>query len=404
MLIVNCSKVVLKLGQGRKVAVIGAGSSGIQIVPSIQPEVEHLDHYVRGRTWIADPFAGEELDKRGITSGNFQFTDEEKSKWHNDPTSYLAFRKKVEAELQGGHMVTMRGSDDQKNALEAFTTSMRNRLSSKPEIADHLLPTFPPLCKRLTPGPGYLEALTAANVSVIPTSISKVTPTGIIDAEGTHRAVDAIVCATGFNTSYRNRFPIYGSNNVLLSEKWRDRTSNYLSMTVDGFPNFFMSLGPNSSLGTGNLLILLERVSTYIGQCLAKMQTQNITTMAPRPCAVEAFSNFCDQYFKDTVFSEKCSSWYKSGKEGRVTALWPGSSLHAIQVLESPRWEDFEYQYVDGNEFGWFGNGWSVRDRGDEMARTYYLDGQNMLHWPLDKNEEPHGEVQDTNMRESSKL
>jgi len=283
-------------------------------------------------------------------------------------------------------MVPMRGSHAQQEARKDFTQSMHNRLSKKPNIADHLLPEFPPLCKRLTPGPGYLEALTAENVSVIPKSIAKVTSNGIVDGDGTHREVDAIVCATGFDTSFQNRFPIYGLNGTALKERWRDRPSSYLSMIVDGFPNLFMSLGPNSAVGTENLLMLIERVSTYIGQCLAKIKTQNISTIVPKTRAVENFSDFCDQYFKGTVYSEECSSWYKSGTQGRVTALWPGSSLHAIQALETVKWEDFDYEYGDGNEFGWFGNGFSVRDHGDEMARTYYLDGQSMLHWPTEGN------------------
>ena len=355
-------------------------------MPSLQPDVEHLDHYVRGRTWIAGTFARDELDKRAGNAGNFDFTEEEKKNWAKDPVLYLAFRKKIEAELQGGHVVTMRGSDAQKSAREEFTQTMKKRLSKKPQVADHLLPNFPPLCKRLTPGPGYLEALTAENVDVVPTQISHVTSTGITTTDGIHRPVDAIVCATGFDTSFQNRFPIYGVNGTSLNEAWRDCPSSYLGMTVDGFPNHFMSLGPNSGLGTGNLLMVLERQSTYFGACLAKMQTQNISAMTPKPTAVQNFTDFCDQYFKGTVFSEECSSWYKGGKKaGRISALWPGSSLHAIQVLENPRWEDFDYSYVDGNEFGWFGNGWSHRDRGDDMARTYYLDGQAMLHEPLAK-------------------
>ncbi|KAF6232532.1 hypothetical protein HO173_009200 [Letharia columbiana] len=370
---------------GKQVAVIGAGSSGIQIVPSLQPEVQHLDHYIRGRTWIAGTFARGEIEKRHGAAGNFDFTEEEKDEWRKDPASYLTFRKNIEAELQGGHNVIVRGSDAQKDAREYFTQSMRDRLGKKPEVADHILPDFPPLCKRLTPGPGYLEALTADNVSVIPTSISHVTSTGIAAYDGTHRPVDAIVCATGFDTSFLNRFPVYGINGTSLIDRWSERTSSYLSMMVDSFPNYFMSVGPNSALGTGNFIMILERQSTYFASCLAKIQTQNILSMQPKPSAVNRFANFCDEYFKGTVFSEDCSSWYKSGKDGRVTALWPGSSLHAIQALDQVRWEDFDYEYVDGNEFGWFGDGWSERDRSNEISKTYYLDRQGMLDWPLDK-------------------
>lgn len=272
-------------------------------------------------------------------------------------------------------------------ARQDFTQSMRNRLSNKPGIAEHLLPDFPPLCKRLTPGPGYLEALTADNVNVIPKGISRVDATGIIDADGQHCQVDAIVCATGFDTSFHNRFPLYGIDRQSLNERWQERTSTYLAVTVDGFPNYFMSLGPNSALGTGNLLMLIERQTAYFASCLVKMQSQNILTMQPKPTAVNSFSDFCDEYFKGTVFSEECNSWYKGDRSnnGRVTALWPGSSLQAIQALKDVRWEDFDYTYVDGNVFGWFGNGWSERDMGDDMAKTYYLDGQRMLHEPLEQ-------------------
>ena len=375
--------------QNKSVAVIGAGSSGIQIVPSVQPDVSRLDHYIRGRTWIAGTFAREELDKRANNAGDFHFTECEKAEWARDPVSYLAFRKRIEAELQSGHLVTMRGSVAQKAAREEFTKSMRDRLSKKPDVAEHLLPDFPPLCKRLTPGPGYLEALTADNVDVIAQSISKIDATGILSADGEHREVDAIICATGFDTSFQNRFPIYGIKGRSLTDRWRDRTSSYLAMTVDGFPNFFMSLGPNAALGTGNLLMLIERQSTYVASCLAKIQIQNVLTMQPKSSAVNAFTNFCDEYFKRTVFSEECSSWYKgdNSNNGRITALWPGSSLQAIEALKDVRWEDFDYTYVDGNAFGWFGNGWSERDTGDDIMKTYYLDGQNMLHEPLAKAE-----------------
>ena len=368
----------------KKVAVIGAGSSGIQIVPHIQPEVERLDHYVRGRTWIATTFAADELKKRNDTSSNFDFTPEEINAWQQDPELYLSYRKRIEAELQSGHIITQRGSTAQKEAREIFTRLMKERLAKKPEVAEHLLPDFPPLCKRLTPGPGYLEALTRENVDVIPAGISHITTTGIVTSDGTHREVDAIVCATGFDTSFQNRFPVYGLNDIKLGQKWQSGPSTYLSITTDGFPNFFMSLGPNSAVGAGNLLMLLEREAEYTGQCLAKMQYENILTMMPSTRAVNNFTDFCDAYFAGTVFSEECSSWYKSGgKNGRVSALWPGSSLHAIRALERPRWEDFEYEYVDGNPWGWFGDGWSERDRDNAADKTYYLDGQRMLDQPL---------------------
>ncbi|MCJ1354531.1 MAG: hypothetical protein MMC33_004520 [Icmadophila ericetorum] len=372
--------------QGKKVAVVGAGSSGIQIVPNIQPDVERLDHYVRGRTWIATTIGMAEVQKRNPNGGNFDYTPEEIKAWQDNPESYLVYRKRLEAELQTGHGITQRGSAIQLEIRKLFTQLMTGRLAAKPQVAEHLLPNFPPLCKRLTPGPGYLEALTQQNVDVIPTPIERITPTGILTTDGQHREVDAIICATGFNTSFQGRFPIYGVGGVKLANKWKSFPSTYLSMTTSFFPNFFMSLGPNAGLGWGNLLIVIEGFVEYAAQCMARMQVQNILSMQPKPRAEENFVKFCDAYFAGTVFSEECSSWYKTGgKNGRVSALWPGSGLHAIKALKEPRWEDFEYTYVDGNELGWLGDGSAVADVGeeDESGKWYYLEGGNMLHEPL---------------------
>ncbi|KAL8742626.1 MAG: hypothetical protein Q9190_004920 [Brigantiaea leucoxantha] len=373
----------------KRVAVIGSGSSGIQVVPALQPHVAKLDHYIRGRTWIATSFANAELKKRTDSASNFAFTAEEIDSWRCSPKMYLSFRKSLEAELQSGHDIVERNSAAQRKARETFTELMKSRLAKKPEMADHLVPSFPPLCRRLTPGPGYLESLTEPNVEVIPSRISEVNETGIVTEDGLHRPVDAIVCATGFDTSFRNRFPIYGFDGQSLQDRWSDKTSTYLSLAVDGFPNYFMSLGPNSALGSGNLLILMERLANYIAKLCSKIQTHNISSLQPSSSAVRNFTEFCDKYFAKTVFSEECNSWYKIGRNGRVAAVWPGSSLHSIRALDEVRWEDFEYTYVNDDPWGWFGNGWSERDSGNQDEKTYYLDEQTMLEDDVDG--EDHG-------------
>jgi cation diffusion facilitator CzcD-associated flavoprotein CzcO len=373
--------------KGKKVAVIGAGSSGIQIVPSIQPNVRRLDHYIRGRTWISTPFVADEVRARGAEISNFDYTKEEQELWSKNPELYLEYRKRLEHELQGVHSVTHKESELAKGAKTEFTELMRKRLKKKSYIAEHLIPEFSPGCRRLTPGPGYLEALTEDNVDVIPTSIEEINAYGIKTADGKQRDVDLIVCATGFDTTNRNGLPIYGINGVKLQDRWHDYPETYMTMAVDKFPNMFMSLGPNSAVGSGNLLILIESFAEYIAKALAKMQTENIRTMQPTKTAVQSFSKFCDAYFANTVFSEECNSWYKGGKsKGRVSALWPGSSLHAIQAMRHPRWEDWEYTYVDGNSWGWFGDGFSAMDSDPALDRTFYLtQNPKMIHEPLVK-------------------
>ena len=140
--------------QGKKAAVIGAGSSGIQIVPTLQPKLAHMDHYVRGRTWIAATFGMDEVRKRNNgLDGNFSYSEEEKEQWKKDPSSYVKYRKALEAGMQGSYSVTHIGSEAQNGARAEFDRDMRKRLESKPEVADHMLPDVRSLIIRVKLSP-----------------------------------------------------------------------------------------------------------------------------------------------------------------------------------------------------------------------------------------------------------
>ncbi|RMJ21396.1 monooxygenase [Aspergillus sp. HF37] len=359
---------------GKKVAVIGNGSSGIQIVPGMLPDVSHIDHYVRGRTWLSPTFARDEVDKRGAELENFSFTTEEIETFKKDHQSYQKFRKEIELELQSIHGVTMFGTPEQIQGQEIFYQNMKRRLAKNPELLDDIVPSFPPACRRLTPGPGYLEALTDEKVDMITSPIEKVDETGIVTADGKHRAIDVLVCATGFDTMYKPRFPITGRNGATMSNRWKEFPVTYMSLAVDDFPNYFICLGPNAALGEGNLLLLIEKEIDYFTECVTKMQRDHVKAMGARADATRRFSKHCEQYFKRTVFGSECRSWYKqSTTDGRVTALWPGSSLHAMKALSHPRWEDFEYEYINDNPNGCLGDGWTENEK-NKVVNVDYLD------------------------------
>ncbi|KAH2465011.1 hypothetical protein KXV84_002637 [Aspergillus fumigatus] len=363
---------------GKRAAVIGNGSSGIQIVPGMLPKVAHIDHYIRGRTWLSPTFARQHVDKRGGAElENFSFTPEEIETFKKDHSAYQRFRKEIELELQSVHGVTLLGTPEQIGAREVFLQNMKRRLSRKPEMCEDLIPSFPPVCRRLTPGPGYLEALTDDKVDVITSKIIKVDAEGIITADGQHHPTDVLVCATGFDTTFNPRFPVIGRNGVTLANRWQKTPETYLSLAVDGFPNYFICLGPNAALGEGNLLLLIEKEIDYFTLCVQKMQRDNIRAMSVKKEAVEMFTRYCDQYFARTVFSEKCRSWYKGGTEdGRVIALWPGSSLHSMKALAHPRWEDYTYDYVNDNPNGWLGDGWTENEKLKKINVDYLNDDE----------------------------
>ncbi|KAH8108598.1 FAD/NAD-binding domain-containing protein [Phellopilus nigrolimitatus] len=354
----------------KKVGVIGVGSTTIQIVPTLQPLVKHLYNYVRGKAWLAPPVFNDkmlELLKREVGTRNYSFTEEDREAM-KDPAFFKNFRRELESLLNSMHYLTIK---------EAFRTYMRASLTKKPWIADHLMPDFSVTCRRVTPGPGYLEALCKDNIDFVPTHIKKITETGIELVDGIHHDLDVIVCATGFDTSHHYPFPVVGRGGKTLVDRYTPHPETYLSLCSDGFPNWFMAGGPNSLIGTGVLLAILERQVDYIVEAAKKLQKEHLKSIEPKKEAVADFDEYLDHYFKTTVFNEQCHSWYKlSNAEGRIIGLWPGSTLHAIEALKRPRWEDYNYERLNGiqNRFHWLGDGSTHNEKHMTGNRAWYLD------------------------------
>ena len=116
---------------------------------------------------------------------------------------------------------------------------MKRKLAAKPEIAKAIIPNdFAVGCRRPAPGNGYLEALCEENVDVILDGIDEITPEGIKTVDGQEHKVDIIICATGFDVSWRPYYPTIGRDERSLSEEWKEVPSTYLSITVPHFPNY----------------------------------------------------------------------------------------------------------------------------------------------------------------------
>ena len=350
---------------------IGSGSSSIQIVPSLQRiPGTHVSTFVRSKTWISPPFGHRLSDKYGFNGSIIP--KELRDRFANDPEYYQKFRLSVEEDGNGIHAVTMKGTDLQLGSKALFEKHMQERLKGRPNIFEALLPSFSPGCRRLTPGPGYLEALTQPNVAFATAPITRISESAIHTADGQTHEIDALVCATGFQTSAAPPFPLIGSNGLSLKDKWADRPVSYLSHSIAGFPNLFTMLGPNGGIGTGSLTNMIETMGDYVIKAIRKIQKENIASMVVKEARERDFILYVDAYFEGTVFADECRSWYKNKGSGAVTGLWPGSTLHCVETMRSPRWEDFEYVYCDelggggksaANQMAWLGNGWSDNEK-----------------------------------------
>lgn len=291
----------------KSVAVIGNGASGIQVVPELQKVVKHLDHYARSRTWIAGSLGSRDRELEPMYFSPEQLED------FGNPEKYLEYRKALEGSYWRRFGALFKNSKESIEARKDFRILMDARLPNNPEILEAIVPDFSPHCRRLTPGPGYLEALVQDNVDFIQTPIRRFTQDGIETADGKHRKVDAIICSTGANVDFAPAFPIVAGE-VDLASAWKPDGEygfpySYLGIGVPGFPNLFFIHGPNSIGPSGTLPQGVEIQVVYIARLLRKIASQGILTAAPSKAATDDFVEYCDAFFPTTVLTENCSSW-----------------------------------------------------------------------------------------------
>lgn len=330
--------------KGDKVVVIGSGASSIQTVPNMQPHVKQLSIFMRTPVWF--------VEIAGNDGKNIAYTSDQRNEFQSDPASLVAHAKSLEDQVNSGWSMMIKGSADQLAAKEYFRKRTAE-IVKDPNIADRITPKFSVGCRRITPGDPYLNAIQQPNVKVVFEEAVSITESSVVGKDGTEVTdVNTIVCATGFDTSFRPAFPIVGRNRVDLREKWAKRPEGYLGLTAPDIPNFFTLIGPSWPIGNGSVMGPLEAVGDYIIKFLKKMQREMVSSFAVRQDITDAFNEHVQEYMKDTVWSDSCRSWYKDHESGRVNAVWPGSSLHYIEAIEEVRYEDFVLQYAGSGKTG----------------------------------------------------
>lgn len=352
----------------KRVAIIGAGASAIQTLPEIQATASHVDIYIRTPSWISPP-AGAQFNGEH----NHVYTEEEIAQFRDDAEHSLNTRKSMESSFNCMYRAFFKDSDEQKQYKKKLEARMRELIRSE-QLQNDLIPPFEVGCRRINPGERYLDALQRENVEPVFSNIQEVTAKGIHDMNGVERPVDVIIAATGFDTSFRPRFPIIGRNGLDLRELWKTNPVSYCGLAVSGFPNYLIFLGPNTPISNGSLIGALEATADYFIRLLRKMMKQKVSSFNIREDVQADFDSHTEDFMQRMVWTGSCRSWFKNS-DGKITAIWPGSGLHYREFLQSDRWEDWEWKYAR-NRFQYWGLGFSSAEtvgESDKRDLSYYI-------------------------------
>lgn len=304
---------------GKRVAVLGTGASAIQIVPSIQPEVERLHVFQRTPPWILPH------PDRPIT--------------RLERRLYRRFPRLQQIPRAFAYWL-------RESASPAFTRNirllapleLRARLHMKrqvrdPRLREKLTPTYRLGCKRILPTNRWYPAIQEDNVEVVTDGAAEITPRGIRTTAGDDLDLDLIVYATGFHVTdmpFARR--VVGRDGRTLSNAWRGSPQAYKNSTVPGYPNLFLVLGLNT--GYSSMVFMIEAQLKYVADALEAMRDRGLDAIEVKGEAFRRWNDAVQRRMPPTVWnSGGCSSWYID-ENGLNTTIWPDFTWRFRRLAE----------------------------------------------------------------------
>lgn len=330
---------------GKKVVLVGAACSGVQVATAIADQVADLTIVMRQPEYmLPNPFASVRIDQREI--------------YAMDHIPFVAQWKRLQTLVQGGS-----GSLPDATGLAMLDEEYRDRtggisprndmlrdmcreyikatFADDPRMVALLTPDYPFFAKRPILDCGYYATLKKPNVHLVKGGIDSATATGLRLTDGMHLEADVILFATGYNTYWGTQFDITGRDGKTLRDMFDPTPFSYWGMMVPGMPNFMIPAGPHSHL-TANHAMLGEQQVHYLVELLQEMVDNDLAT-------VEVTDEACKAFLDDTYERIRHSTWANSGTahgyyrhpSGQVVIAMPRHNSMVWHALRQPRMADY---------------------------------------------------------------
>ncbi len=313
---------------GKRVGVIGTGASAIQVVPELAAVASHLTLFQRTPPWI-------------MPKNDHAIAERARDRYRRLPLS----RRLERARLFWLHEVRALLGFTKVSKLTGQAESLARHHLAKavPDKAlrAKLTPNYRFGCKRVLISDDFYPALQRPNVTLETDGIARITETGVTTGAGQHHELDVIVYATGFDVAATfARMHLVGRDGRSLTEAWAGGVGAYQGITVAGFPNFFMLLGPNTGLGHNSVVSMIEIQVQHVLDCLTALG-RGTKTVEVRPEAQARFVDRLQSRMADSIWQAGgCRSWYLDAT-GRNSTLWPDSVMAYRRSARRARLRDY---------------------------------------------------------------
>lgn len=330
---------------GRRVAILGTGASAMQIAPTIADRAASLTLYQRSAQW-ARPIP-RYRDSMGADA-----------QWLLASVPFYAewFRFTMLWRYGDGLLRFLRKDPDWPHPdrslnrindrhRQEMTDHIASELAERSDLIPACVPTYPPYGKRILLDNGWYTTLTKLNVELVTDAIDHVDELGIATRDGSHRAADIIVYATGFQmTQMASRLNICGREGLRLDDAWADENPTaYLGISVPGMPNLFLMQGPNSGLGHGGSAIFLsECQARYITGLLLGMIDAEVSAIDVRREVHDDYVQRVDAEHEQLIWTHPGMSTYYRNRHGRVVSVMPWRLVDYWAMTHDATLDDYE--------------------------------------------------------------
>jgi len=345
--------------EGKRVAVIGTGSSGIQAIPEIAKDAAHVTVLQRTPQFAFPagnrPLTPEDMRearasweavkaKMLANPGGFPFDTHSRSALAATAEERDALYEKL---WQRGSFRFFTDSyndiaisEEANQTMADFVRGKIRQIVKDRETADKLMPDHFVMTKRPILENGYWETYNRDNVTLVDLRedpIERFTPTSVVTRTGEH-PIDMLVLATGFDAISGSmlRLNPTGRGGMSLKERWSDRFHNYLGIAIAGFPNLFMIHGPGSPGVFYNMPLGAERQMHWIGECMRRLREQGLGAVEPTQDSEKAWAAEVSGIANATLFPRTDSWWTGANIPGkpRYFSAYLGGSLYYHRISE----------------------------------------------------------------------
>jgi 4-hydroxyacetophenone monooxygenase len=330
--------------KGKRVACIGTGASAFQFVPAIAPDVDKLFVFQRTPPWL-----GPTPDyHHEVTPGERWLLEHVPfyEKWYRFWLFWMLTDGLYEGVKADPNYAGPGTAVSDANAMmrAMLIEVIRPQTEGEPDLLDKVIPQYPLGGKRAVRDNGvWIGTLRRENVELVTEAITKITPKGLVTADGVERVVDVIIYGTGFTASeFLKTYKVYGKGGAELHAQWAGDARAYLGMTIPNFPNLFLIYGPNTNIVVNGSIIFFSECSVrYIVESLKLLAETGSATMEPKKDVHDAFNVKVDAANRQMAWGvPQVTSWYKNAK-GRVSQNWPFPLVDYWTATLKPNPDDF---------------------------------------------------------------